>query len=212
MGKRLGREVGYTITLMDEPVGYSVGNVLEIKETIKALKGNMAGDVKDTVFSLGSIVLALAYGEKDINNATSKIKEVITSGKALTKFRQLISGQGGDTTYIENPDKFPVAKYILPVYATETGFIKEIDAELVGDLARYLGAGRMSDNNEIDNTSGIVFEKKIGDEVKVGEIIAYVHANDENRAIAATKNLPDAYKYSNKPVIAKSRVLEMYGI
>ena len=83
---------------------------------------------------------------------------------------------------------------------------------MVGDLARYLGAGRMNDNNEIDNTSGFVFEKKIGDEVKVGEIIAYVHANDENKAISATKNLLEVYKFSDKKVMTKSRILDIYGI
>lgn len=212
IGKRLNRKVGYTITLMDEPVGFSVGNILEIKETIKALNGKMAKDVQDTIFSLASIVLALAFDERDITEATTQIKSVIVSGKAMTKFRQLVEAQGGDITYIENPDKFPKAKYILPVYSTETGYIKEIDAEMVGDLARYLGAGRMNDNNEIDNTSGFVFEKKIGDEVKVGEVLAYVHANDESKAISAVKNLADAYKYSSKVVIAKSRVLDIYGI
>lgn len=212
IGKKLNRKVGYTITLMDEPVGFSVGNILEIKETIKALNGKMAKDVQDTVFSLGSVVLALAFDENDINETTHQIKNVIVSGKAMTKFKQLIEAQGGDISYIENPEKFPMAKYILPVYATEDGFIKEIDAEMIGDLARYLGAGRMNDDNEIDNTSGFIFEKKIGDEVKVGEILAYVHANDEQKAIAAVKNLPDAYKYSIKAIDVKSRVLDIYGI
>ena len=130
----------------------------------------------------------------------------------MNKFKLLIEAQGGDISYLESPDKFPKAKYILPVYSTGDGFIKEIDAEMVGDLARYLGAGRMNDNNEIDNTSGFVFEKKIGDEIKVGEVLAYVHANDENKAISAVKNLIDAYKFSDKKIIAKSRILDIYGI
>ena len=116
--------------------------------------------------------------------------------------------QGGDVKYIESPDLLPKARFILPVYATETGYVKNIDA----DMAIYLGAGRMSDSNKIDNTSGIVLQKKIGSEVKVGETVAYVHANDENKAISAVKNLSDAFKYSDKSVNVKSRVLETYGI
>lgn len=212
IGKRLNRKVAYTITLMDEPVGYAVGNILEIQETIKALNGKMAKDIQDTIFTLGSLVLALAFDEKDINESANKIKGVIVSGKAMNKFKLLIEAQGGDISYLESPDKFPKAKYILPVYSSENGFIKEIDAEMVGDLARYLGAGRMNDNNEIDNTSGFVFEKKIGDEIKVGEVLAYVHANDETKAISAVKNLVDAYKFSDKKVMAKSRILDIYGV
>lgn len=212
IGKRLNRKVAYTITLMDEPVGYAVGNVLEIQETIKALNGRMSKDIQDTIFTLGSLALALAFDEKDINENANKIKGVIVSGKAMNKFKLLVEVQGGDISYLDSPDKFPQAKYVLPVYSTENGYIKEIDAELVGDLARYLGAGRMNNNNEIDNTSGFVFEKKIGDEIKVGEILAYVHANDESKAISAVKNLVDAYKFSEKKVMAKSRILDIYGI
>ena len=212
LGKRLNRSVGYTITLMDEPVGYAVGNILEVKETIKALNGKMAKDIQDTIFSLGSLILALAYNEKDMNVCIEKIKNIILSGKAMSKFKLLVSSQGGDTSYLDSPDKFPEAKYILPIYASENGFIKEIDAELIGDLARYLGAGRMNDNNEIDNTSGFIFEKKIGDEVKVGDILAYVHANDEKKAMGVVKNIADAYKFSDKKIISKSRVLDMHGI
>ena len=212
IGKKLDREVAYTITLMDEPVGYAVGNILEVKETIKALNGKMARDIQDTIFTLGSLAIALAFDEKDLSENSNMIKDVIISGKAMNKFKALIEAQGGDSSYLESPDKFPKAKYILPVYSTGEGFIKEIDAEMVGDLARYLGAGRMNDNHEIDNTSGFIFEKKIGDEVKMGDVLAYVHANDENKAISAVNNLIEAYKFTDKKVTAKSRILDIYGI
>ena len=119
---------------------------------------------------------------------------------------------GGNIDYINSPDKLPKAKFILPVYATDTGFVKQIDADMVGSLARYLGAGRLNEDNEIDNTAGIILEKKMGDEVSVGEIVAYIHANDEEKAKSAVTNLADAFIYSGKPVAVKSRVLEVYGI
>ena len=101
---------------------------------------------------------------------------------------------------------------ILPVFATGSGYITRIDADICGSIARFLGAGRMSDENEIDNTAGLEIKKKIGDEVKVGEVIAYVHTNDESKAEGAVKNLANAFEYSQKPIKVKSRVLEMYGI
>ena len=118
----------------------------------------------------------------------------------------------GNPEYIDNPDKLPKAKFILPVFASNSGFISRIDADICGSIARYLGAGRMKEQNEIDNTAGLVIKKKIGDEVKVGEIVAYVHTNDESKANGAVKNLAEAFEYSEKPIKVKSRVLEMYGI
>lgn len=101
---------------------------------------------------------------------------------------------------------------ILPVFATDSGYISRIDADICGSIARFLGAGRMNDEKEIDNTAGLEIKKKIGDEVKVGEVIAYVHTNDDSKAQGAVKNLADAFEYSKKPIKVKSRVLEMYGI
>ncbi|MBR1539928.1 MAG: hypothetical protein IJ629_01915 [Clostridia bacterium] len=119
---------------------------------------------------------------------------------------------GGDPEYIDNPNRFPKAKMILPVFATNSGYITKIDADICGSIARYIGAGRMKDEHEIDNTAGLTIQKKIGDEVQVGEVIAYVHTNDESKAEGAVKNLADAFEYSDKPIKFRSRVLEMYGI
>lgn len=119
---------------------------------------------------------------------------------------------GGDVEYINSPDKLPKARIILPVFATSSGYISKIDADICGSIARYIGAGRMNSENEIDNTAGLVIQKKIGDQVQVGEVIAYVHTNDENKAQGAVNNLADAFEYSQKPVKTKSRIFEMYGI
>lgn len=212
IGKTLGKEVGYIITLMDEPVGRCVGNVLEIQEAINALAGNMSKDVEDTVINLASIILNLSYGEKDMALNANKVREVIKSGKALAKFKQMVIAQGGNGAYIDSPDRLPKAKIILPVYASDSGYISRIDADICGSIARYIGAGRMNDEHEIDNTAGLVLEKKIGDYVQVGEVVAYVHTNNENKAEGAVKNLADAFEFSEKPVKVASRVLEIYGV
>jgi pyrimidine-nucleoside phosphorylase len=212
IGKALDKQVGYIITAMDEPVGNAVGNFLEIQETINALNGKMAKDVEDSVVMLASIALHFAYGEKDLNKNAARVLSVIKSGQALTKFKQMVMAQYGDVEFINSPDRFPKAKYILPVLASDSGYISQIDADMIGSLAIYIGAGRSKDYPLIDNNAGIVLAKKVGDKVEVGEIIAHIHANDEDKATNAAKNLSDAYKYSKKPISVKSKILEVHGI
>ncbi len=212
LGKILNKKVGYIISLTDEPVGNSIGNVLEIKETIKCLKGNMSKDVEDTVVMIANLILSSTYGEKDLDINVARILSVIKSGQAFAKFKQMVMAHGGNADYIESIDLLPEAKYKVPVYATENGYISQIDSDIVESLAKYLGVIRTEENSEIDSTAGIVLEKKIGNEVKVGEIVAYIHANDESKAISAVGILSDAFKYSSKPVLVKTRVLEIYGM
>lgn len=212
IGNKIGKKVGYAITLMEEPVGKCIGNILEIKETVEALNGKMTKDVQDEVVALASIMLNIAFGEKNFNANAKKIMDVIQSGQAMTKFKQMVIAQGGNADFLDNIDKFPKAKLILPVRATNSGYISKIDADMCGSIARYIGAGRMSENSEIDNTAGIVIQKKIGSQVQNGEILAYVHLNDEGKAEGCVKNLADAFQYSIKPLKVKSKMLEMYGI
>lgn len=210
LGNELDKKVRYVITSMDEPLGYSIGHVLEIKETINCLRGNMPQDIGDVVVALGSVILELAGRGKNLNENSKTIIETINSGKALMKFKEMVAAQGGDLSYIEEPDSFSKAQYIVPVYATDSGNIEEIDADLVGSIARYLGAGRMKDDSEIDKTAGIVLEKKIGQYVESGGVLAYIHTNDENKVLGATQNLKDAFKLTSKKVqVPKSRVLEI---
>ena len=121
----------------------------------------------------------------------------------------MVKAYGGDTSFIENPEKFEKAEYVMPVYATDTGFISEIDSDIVSSIAWYLGAGRMNNENDINKTAGIVLEKKIGDEVKTGEIVAYIHTNDEEKMWGAVKNLESAFHMSKKKVAPVSRIIEI---
>lgn len=209
IGKKLGKDVGCVITAMDEPLGYAVGNTLEVIETINSLKGQMPKDVGDVVVSLGSIILKLSgLGDNLEQNATNIIN-IIKSGKAYEKFKEMVASQYGSLQYIEDVEKFKKAEYIVPVYSSEDGNIETIDADMVGSIAKYLGAGRVNDKEEVDKTSGIVLCKKIGDTVKTGEILAYIHANDETKVLGATKNLVDAFKITTKKVVIKSRIIEI---
>ncbi len=209
LGNQLGKKVGYVISLMDEPLGHSIGHVLEVKETIQCLRGKMPQDIGEVVVALGSVILELSGRRKNIDENSKIIIDTINSGKALLKFKEMVASQGGSIKYIEQPEEFSKAKYIVPVYATESGNIEKIDADIVGSIARYLGAGRMNEDNEIDKTAGIVLEKKIGDSIETGGVLAYIHTNDESKVLGATQNLKEAYKLTNKKVVKKSRVLEI---
>lgn len=208
IGKKLEKQVGCVITLMDEPLGYSIGHNLEIQETIMSLKGKMPEDLGEIVVTLGSVILSL-LGSKNKDENADMIKEVINNGKAYEKFKAMISAQYGNLDYIENPELFEKARHIMPVYATDEGRVESIDADMVGSISIYLGAGRMKEEIEIDRTAGIVLNKKIGDEVKSGEALAYIHTDDENKILGATQNLREAFKLTNKKVIVKPRVLEI---
>lgn len=116
---------------------------------------------------------------------------------------------GGDTSYIEETSKFEKAKFIMPVYASGSGFLKGIDADMVASIAWYLGAGRMNDENKLDRSSGIILNKKIGDTVESGEIVAYIHTNDESKVMGATQNLEQAFQITKRKVVPISRIVEV---
>ena len=209
LGVLLGKDVGSVITSMDEPLGYSVGHILEIKETLECLQGRMSQDVGDVVVSLGRVILELSTNVKDKVQNERTIIEAIKSGRAYDKFKEMVASQYGSLEYIDNVEKFPVAKNVIPVYSTEDGFVERIDADIVGSIARYLGAGRMNKDSEINRTAGIELKKKIGDEVKTGDILAYIHTDDDSKVIGATQNLKEAFKLTTKKVIVKSKVLDI---
>ena len=209
LGKKLDKDIGCVITTMDEPLGYAIGDTLEIIETINSLKGKMPQDVGDVVVTLGSIILKLAGNGDDLNKNSKIIIDVLKSGKAYEKFKEIVATQYGSLGYVENVDKFKKAEFIIPVYATEKGNIEKIDADIIGSIAKYLGAGRMENEDEVDKTAGIVLNKKIGDKVDSGEIIATIHANDEKKALSSTKILVEAFKITNKNVSIKPRIVEI---
>lgn len=189
--------------------GYSVGHILEIKETLECLQGRMTQDIGDVVVSLGRVILELSTNVKDKVQNERTIIDAIRSGRAYEKFKEMVRTQYGSLEYIDNVEKFPVAKNIIPVYSTDGGFVERIDADVVGSIARYLGAGRMDKNSEINRTAGIELKKKIGDEVKSGDILAYIHTDDDTKVMGATQNLKEAFKLLPKPVSVKSKVLEV---
>lgn len=208
IGKWADRETVCVLTNMDEPLGYSVGNTLEVIEAIEALKGNMADDVKDVVLNLCIQMMNLSGKYPNILDCKGKILEVIENGKAFEKFKELVAKQGGDVSYIDDPNKFEKAPIITPVISEAEGYVEELDAEKVGKSGVELGIGRMHKEDSIDHRVGLIFNKKIGDEVKQGDILAYVHAASPEKAEKCVEQIKNAYKIGNKK-ISKKNIIEI---
>ena len=204
IGKLAGRETICIITDMNEPLGYAVGNSLEVIEAINFLNGDMPEDLKDVVIELGAYMIKLAGKGDNIEENKNKLLENIKDGKAYDKFVELVQNQGGDISYIEDVNKFERAPIIKEVRAEEEGYIKEINAETIGKISCALGAGRKTKSDKIDLTVGIVLHKKVGDCIKNGEVIATVYANDVEKANNAKREILNTYKIKNEKVTKKT--------
>ena len=207
IGKLAGKETICVMTNMEEPLGYAVGNNLEVIEAIKFLKGDMIQDVKEVVLELGAYMIKLAGLGYNIEENKERILEKITNGEAYNKFVQLVENQGGDISYLEDTDKFEKSKYILEVKSNEEGYISLLDARKVGELSGSIGAGRVRKEDKIDETVGIVLAKKVGDFVKIEEVLAYVHANNLELGEYAVKELQDIYKISKEKIEKTKTIL-----
>ena len=194
IGNLAGREVRCVLTPMDEPLGYAVGNSLEVIEAINFLKGDMPKDLKEVVLEIGANMLQLAGKGDCIEENKLKMLETIKNGSAYNKLVEMVKNQGGDISYLEDTTKFEKSKYISAVVTEKTGRVQEINAEKIGKLACYLGAGRVKKEDEIDANVGIILNKKVGDEVLEGDFLAYICANDEIKLREAENKLLDIYK------------------
>lgn len=209
IGKLAGKETVCIMSNMDEPLGYAVGNNLEVIEAIKCLKGNMPEDVKKVVLELGAYMLKLAEINVDIEENKKAIMRNIENGEAYEKFIELIHNQGGDISYIENIEKFDKAKYIIPVIADKSGYVKELNARRVGEISGALGAGRIRKEDDIDASVGIVLCKKVSNIVNSGDILAYVHSNDETIGRKAVEDLKNTYIISEEKVEEPKIILDI---
>ena len=188
IGELAHKETKCIITDMNQPVGHAVGNILEVIEAIKILKGiELPEDIEKIITELGANMLLLANKVSNIEEGKAKILENLKNGKGYEKFVQLVQNQGGDISYIENTDKFNKARFILPIIANKSGIVSKLDALTIGKLSVYLGAGRIKKEDKIEPEVGFVLNKKIGDSVENGEVLGYVHANDEKKAINVLK-------------------------
>lgn len=189
IGKHLGRETIGVISDMDQPLGYAIGNSLEVMEAIELLKGNGPKDLLELTLTIGSNMLLCAKKAKSEEEARKMLIESIENGKGLEKLKEFIKAQGGDISPIDDFSKFPKAKYVEEVISPVDGYVTKINAEAFGIIAMELGAGRATKESEIDLAVGIVLNKKRGEKINKGDVLAYIHSNSEDKIEKARKSI-----------------------
>lgn len=187
IGHNVGRKTMAVISDMSQPLGYAIGNALEVKEAIDTLKGEGPEDLTELVLVLGSQMVVLANQAENLEEAREKLIAVMKNGQALQKFKQFLENQGGDGSIVDAPEKLPQAKYQIEVPAKDEGFVSEIVADEIGIAAMILGAGRATKEDEIDLAVGLMLRKKVGDAVKIGEPLVTIFSNQEDVEAVKTK-------------------------
>ncbi|MEH7437290.1 pyrimidine-nucleoside phosphorylase [Neobacillus drentensis] len=180
IGNNVGRRTMAVISDMSQPLGYAIGNALEVKEAIDTLKGEGPEDLTELCLTLGSHMVYLAEKASSLEEARTLLESVIKDGSALDKLKVFLSSQGGDASIVDDPSKMPQAKYVIELEAKEDGYVSEIVADEVGTAAMLLGAGRATKESVIDLAVGLVLRKKIGDQVKKGESLVTIYSNFED--------------------------------
>ena len=189
IGKLANRETVCVLTNMNEPLGYAVGNNLEVIEAIDFLKGKTPEDLKQVVLELGAYMINLAGLGEDLEENKNKMLENISNGKAYDKFVEMVKNQEGDISYLEDTSKFEKAKIIEPIMAKQDGYIQEINAEEIGKVTCGLGAGRVKKEDIIDYSVGVILNKKVADKVSKGDILGYIHSNSKEKFEEAERKL-----------------------
>ena len=209
IGKLANRETVCILTNMDEPLGYAVGNSLEVIEAIQFLKGDMPEDVKEVVLELGAYMVQLAGKREDIQENKARLLENIENGKGYEKFIQLVENQGGDSSYIRDIHLFPKANYIEKIYSPKDGYIQSMNAKKIGKIVCDLGAGRIRKEDSIDNAVGIVLNKKVSDKVKKEELLVTIFANSKEKLEEAKKKLIEVIQIENTGIEKPKMILEI---
>lgn len=204
IGNNAGRKTAAVISDMDQPLGFAVGNALEVKEAIDTLKGNGSADFVELCLALGSRMVVAGGKAKNTKEAEEMLKQVIADGSALEKLKQFVEAQGGDSRAVSDTDLLPQAKYREEIHSLEEGYVKHIVCDEVGICSLMLGGGRETKESSIDLSVGLVLKKKVGDYVKKGEALAVIHGNDREKMKAAAKRFMDSYSFSTVAVKKES--------
>lgn len=204
VGKAAGRKTVGVITDMDEPLGNAIGNALEVKEAISVLRGETKGELLELCLTLGACMLTEAGFAANDDEAREKLVSGIEDGSALKKLAELVEAQGGDSRAVYDTSLLPAAAIRLEVTAEEEGYVSHIAADNVGLVSMHLGGGRATKESDIDLSVGLILGKKVGDEVKKGDVLGVIHASSAEKAEEAAKMLQGCYTLSADPVVKPS--------
>lgn len=208
IGNGAGRQTMAIISDMSQPLGFAVGNALEVKEAIATLKGEGPADLTELSLTLASQMVFLAKKAVSIEQAREKLLAVIENGEAITKLKTFIEAQGGDPKVVDQPNRLPQADFQFEVKSNEAGYVSEIIADQIGIAASMLGAGRTTKDSEIDLAVGIVLAKKVGDSVEQDETLAIIHSNQKQDQ-TITEKIQEAFQIQAKEIKQNPLIYQM---
>jgi pyrimidine-nucleoside phosphorylase len=200
IGELAGRKTVALLSDMNQPLGFAIGNALEVKEAINTLKGNGPADFTEHVLQVATHMLILGGAAESEDEARKLAEAKLADGSAWNQFRRLVIAQDGDVSFIDNPDKLPSSKFEKIVTSPQVGFLSEIHARRFGELAGELGAGRAKKGDPVDHGVGIIIHRKVGDKVNVGDQLFTIYANQENKIANIEKEGLAAHKWSETKV------------
>ena len=211
IGTYFGKDVRAEITSMNQPLGLAIGNILEVKEAIETLHNRGPKDFVDLILSSGTTMLLQAKAFTDPQEARDALTNNLSNGKGFDVFARFVQAQGGDISYVQHPEKFPVALYIVPVTTIKTGYISSIDTMGLGIASMRLGAGRETKDDLIDVAAGIMLKKKLGEYVSKGDTLATIYTEHANAALNVPTVL-SCFEISPDPVTVSPVVEEVISL
>ena len=200
IGDLAGRKTICLLSDMNQPLGYAVGNALEVKEAIDSLKGDGPADFHEHCLHVSAHMLFIGKRAKDLDEGRAMAEKAIANGSAFEKFRVLVQAQGGDVSYVDDPNKMALAKFVEVVNAPRSGILSQVDARSVGEASVALGAGRAKKSDPVDHAVGFIIHHKVGDHVEKGEPLYTIHANDEKKLAEARERVSAAHVIGDKIV------------
>lgn len=209
IGNGAGRKTIAVISDMDQPLGYAVGNALEVKEAIDTLNGKGPADFTELCLTLGTYMLLAGGKARDEKEARAKLTEVIANGSALRKLAEFVAAQGGDPRQVYQPETLPKAEIMEEIPAPSDGYIAHIECSEIGICSLILGGGRETKESRIDLSVGLVLHRKVGDYVTKGDSLATIYANDRGKLETARERFLKAYTFSDTAVEQKPLIRDV---
>lgn len=210
-GERMGKQVVALITDMDQPLGSMIGNALEVVEVVEVLRGEGPEDLRQLCLELAGWMLYLGGVSATVEDGKRQSEKLISSGKALDRFRQMVELQGGDPRAIDDPRKLPQAQHTMTISSPGGGYLASLKCEQIGTACVVLGGGRERKEDSVDPAVGIVLHKKTGDAVSAGELLATIHYNSEARAQRVRELLEQSYQIADSPVEKRPLIHRIIG-
>jgi pyrimidine-nucleoside phosphorylase len=206
-GERMGKRMAALITDMNQPLGHMVGNALEVQECIEVLQGGGPADLRELCLELGAWMFYLGGASKTVAHGKQRSGEIIASGEAFDRFRQMVEMQGGDIGTIDDPTRLPGTDHRVDVPSPQSGYVAAIACEQVGTACVILGGGRERKEDSVDPAVGIVVHKKIGDKVSAGEALCTIHCHSDAQGARARTLLLESYQIANAPPAHKQALI-----